>query len=291
MMIISDKELAIFLAGYPLYSRIKFCEIKDYEEELDVYEYFENKAYKFYCPFDKDYHTFKFGKKYGQQYIIKKNYINEFYLDKEGKISFTFHLSSTCQICGLKMNLLLNLFSEDAYLDDTFINLHLRKFGQFPAFERNPENEVLNYLTEEDKDNYRKALSNLSVSYGIGAYAYFRRIIENEIKRLVKDISELEYDNVDKVRIAWKEYETNRQMTNLIETINPFLPKSLKEIGDNPIKILYQQTSGGLHQFSESECLEKAKHVDKLLRYVIKKVATLKHDYIEAREAMKRLTS
>lgn len=188
------------------------------------------------------------------------------------------------------MDMLLNLFSNDPYFDDSFINLNLRKIGQFPAFERIPESEVLNYLSDEDKENYKKALSNLSMSYGIGAFSYFRRIIENEIKNLVKDISELDYEGSEKVKSAYIVYESNRQMSNLIDIINPYLPKSLKEDGDNPIKILYQQTSGGLHEFSEAECLEKARHVDQLLRYVIKHVSSLKFEYKAAREAMKNLT-
>ncbi len=289
-MTITDKELAKFLAEYPLYSKIAFCEIKDNDDELDVYHYFEHMAYKFYCPFDKDYHTFKIHTTYGNQYSIRKNSVPDQYLDNYGKISISFYLKATCQICGSRMDLLLNLFSDDQYSENKFINLNLRKLGQFPPFERTPESEVLNYLTEEDKENYKKALSNLSMSYGIGAFAYLRRIIENEIKRLVKDISELEYENVDKVKTAWKEYESNHQMTNLIEAINPFLPKSLKEIGDNPIKTLYQQTSGGIHEFSEDVCLEKAKDVDQLLRYVIKRVSSLKFEDKAAIEAIKNLT-
>jgi hypothetical protein len=188
------------------------------------------------------------------------------------------------------MAVAINVFSEDQYFENAFINLKLRKIGQLPGFERTPEKDVFNYLIEEDKENYKKALANLSMSYGIGAYAYLRRIIENEIKRLVKDISELEYENVNQVKKAWTEYETNHNMTSLIDSINPFLPKSLKEIGDNPIKILYQQTSGGLHEFSEKECLEKARDIDQLLRYVIKNVSSLKFEYKAVKEAMKNLT-
>lgn len=289
-MIITNQELSKFFSEYPLYSKIQFCEIKSFEDNIEVPNYFAGKAYKFYCPFDKDYHTFKFTRHTGSYYLIQKNEVPDMYLDTDGKINLSFLLSSTCQICGFRMDVTINLFSENQYAEDSFINLNLRKIGQLPAFERNPEKEVLNYLIEEDKENYKKALANLSMSYGIGAYAYLRRIIENEIKRLVQDISELEYENVSKVKAAWIEYESNRNMTSLIDSINPFLPKSLKEIGDNPIRTLYQQTSGGLHEFSEKVCIEKARDVDQLLRYVIKNVSSLKFEYKVAREAIKNLT-
>lgn len=289
-MTTSDKELSKFFAEAPLYSKLDLYEIQDYEEAFSVFDYFGNKAYKFYCPVDKEHHTFKFQRKSGPQYLIIKNQVPTSYLENEGKINISFNINSTCQMCGFRMDFLLNISSENTYLDDTFINLILKKIGQWPPFERIPESEVFNYLTEEDKSNYKKALSNLSVSYGIGAFAYFRRIIENEIKRLVKDISELEYENADKVKQAWTTYESNHQMSNLIESINSFLPKSFNELGYNPIKALHQQTSGGLHEFSEEVCLEKAKDVDKLLRYVIKNVSTLKFDYLEAKNAIKNLT-
>lgn len=78
-------------------------------------------------------------------------------------------------------------------------------------------------------------------------------------------------------------------MTNLIDNIYEYLPKSLKEMGDNPIKLLHQQLSGGIHEYSETECLDKAKKVDTLLRYVIKKVNSEKYELMEVRKAMKGL--
>ena len=189
------------------------------------------------------------------------------------------------------MEFLLNIFSEKPvdFEYNTPPILYLRKTGQLPAFERNPEKEVLDYLNDEDKENYKKALSNLSVSYGIGAFAYFRRIIENEIKKIVKDISQLDFEDSDKVKTAWNEYEKNHQMSNLIDNINPYIPKSLKEIDDNPIRLLYEQLSGGIHEYSEDVCLEKARQVDTILRYVIKKVNSEKFELIAVKKAMKGL--
>lgn len=287
MKIIDNKELVTFLRDFPLYSKTLFLDTFDKNYEFNVLDFFESKAYKFYCPFEKEEHTFKFGRNYGQQYVLDGNNIVDYFKDNFGKLNFTFALPSNCQSCDYKMEFLFNIFTDEAIENGKDLpKIYIRKFGQFPTFERNPEKIVLDYLNEEDKENYRKALSNLSVSYGIGAFAYFRRIIENEIKRLVKDISELDFDGSDKVKLAWSEYEMNHQMSNLITNINPYIPKSLKEIGDNPIKLLHDQLSGGIHEFSEEVCLVKARQIDVLLRYVIKKVNSEKYDLIEVRKAM-----
>jgi hypothetical protein len=286
---ISDKDLATFFKESPLYSKTKFIEGYPRSTEFDILDFFEEKAYKFFCPFETDYHTFKIEKNYGNRYILCEKAI-DYYLDENEKISRSFHLHGICQSCGYKMDFLINVFSETQFKSgEGFPTTYLKKVGQLPPFERNPEKEVLDYLTDEDKENYKKALSNLAVSYGIGAFAYLRRIIENEIKRIVKDISQLDFENVDKVKKAFADYEQNHQMSNLIDNIYEYLPRSLKEMGDNPIKLLHQQLSGGIHEYSEDECLDKAKKIDVLLRYVIKKVNSEKYELLEVRKAMKGL--
>ncbi len=290
MKIITDKDLAVFLKDSPLYSKVQLFDTFEKGYKFRVFEYFENKAYKFYCPNEKEYHTFNIDKKWGDQYELHEDEVPDFYLDKTKKINFSFQLNGTCQSCRFKMDFLLNIISNKEYDEkNDFPTLYLRKIGQLPAVERNPEKEVLDYLCEEDKDNYRKALSNLSMSYGIGAFAYFRRIIENEIKSVVKDLSELDFEGSDKIKLAWTEYEQSHQLSNLIDNINPYIPKSLKEIDDNPIRLLHSQLSGGIHVYSEEICLEKAKMIDTILRYIIKKVSSEKYELTEVRKAMRSL--
>jgi len=290
MIKITDKELSDFFQDYPLYSKIQLLDSLDPGTHFNIFEFFENKAYKFYCPHEKDYHTFRIQKKWGSQYVIDSDTPYDFYLDKSSKISFSFQLKSTCQSCDFKMDFLLNIFTQkEIQQGDKLPNLYLKKIGQLPAFERNPEKEVLDYLNNEDKENYKKALSNLSMSFGIGAFAYLRRIIENEIKNIVRDLSKLNFEGSENVKKAWKEYEINHQMSNLIDNINPFIPASLKGFGDNPIRLLHQQLSGGIHEYSEEICLEKAKQIDVLLRYVIKKINSEKYELNDVRNAMKSL--
>jgi hypothetical protein len=78
-------------------------------------------------------------------------------------------------------------------------------------------------------------------------------------------------------------------MSKLIHTLNNYLPNSLKQFGDNPIRLLYEQLSGGIHQFSEGECVEKARLIDVLLKYVIKKVNEEKYQFLDVKEAMLKL--
>jgi hypothetical protein len=76
------------------------------------------------------------------------------------------------------MEFLISFFSEIPLerKDKKLPKLLAMKIGQYPPLDRLPEKEVLEYLTDEDKENYKKALTTLSFGYGIGAYAYFRRM-------------------------------------------------------------------------------------------------------------------
>lgn len=291
MEFVSDLELGDFFSNSPLYSKIKFVKIQG-NTQLNVYEYLASKGHKDFCHNCKDFQTFRFTKKYGSQLMLSGN-LEEFQLPDDGAFSYSFDINSTCQFCGQRKDFFINIFSVEkaGQLKNLSATFSLRKIGQFPSIERRPASEVYAYLTQTDRDLYSKALGNLSNGYGIGAYAYFRRIIENEIKRIIADFSQLEIENSDKVKQAWDSYNNGKyQMSNLIDAISGFLPISLKDMGGNPLKLLYQQASEGIHNFSEEECLEKSQHIDKLLQFVIKRTASLKNEIQDIQSAMKSLS-
>jgi len=298
MKIIEDSEFADFISNKPLYYKIKA--VNGYEKGNFNYTNpldFVDKAFKFKCPKEKEIQTFRtsiFGSTsmYARDIITIQFAKNvPIYFDKNTKLlDITTHVIGVCQSCKTEINFLIKSFSDKPWEPKVEgINIFIQKIGQYPPFEIEPENIVQKYLTEEDNINYKKALVNLSVSYGIGAYAYFRRIIENEIRRIIKDISEMDFEGTDKIRAALIDYEKDHQMSNLISTINTYLPKSLQELGDNPIKLLYEQLSGGIHTFSESDCLEKAQLINIVLVYVIKKVNEEKYQIRDVKDAMLKL--
>jgi hypothetical protein len=58
----------------------------------------------------------------------------------------------------------------------------MQKYGQLPRAPI-PRNSVLQKFLKDDRDHYEKAVVCLSNSYGIAAFAYFRRIVERNIDR------------------------------------------------------------------------------------------------------------
>jgi hypothetical protein len=64
------------------------------------------------------------------------------------------------------------------------------KVGQWPPLSIEPPSDLAKILGKEDANLYKKALINASISHGVGALAYFRRVIENKVNQLIDLIAE-----------------------------------------------------------------------------------------------------
>lgn len=295
---ISDQEFAEFLTKRPLYAKIKAVEnLTGYADAFLSHHDFANKPFKFLCPREDEVQTFK--TEFGDTGSYLK--LTAMLRNDEAQLPYTFnkqtrkldlalHIHGKCQSCDQQIDFLLKVSSDKKWEDrKSGINIFIQKIGQFPSYEINLNSTIKKYLNSEDQGNYKKALACLSISYGIGAYSYLRRVIENEIKRIIKDISELEFDGVEFVKKAFETFQKDFQMSKLIDVINKHLPLSLKELGDNPIRLLYEQLSGGIHEYSDEECMKKAQNIDVLLNYVIKKINEEKYQLSDVKNAMLNL--
>lgn len=310
-----DNKQAIsnFLQKQPLYFKV----------EIDKHYFHPTKlvglTFPFFCPNESSIQTFmltlepeKGIKTLGSLSFDKFDDLFDPY-QEDKSIKFTHHFAGQCQYCKkYKVDFLLNVFSDGPIPGLTLYRtlpmpvgrgggmpsvdekiplhkLYIRKIGQFPPFEINPDKEVLNFIKEDDRDFYKKALICLSQSFGIGAYAYLRRITENEILRIVESLGEIQTVDGEKIRNLYEQYKSNRQMSSLIEGVYNHLPSGLKSLGTNPLKILYSHLSEGIHSDSEETCLKKAFGLDVVLRFTIKKLNEEKHELKEIRSVLKDL--
>lgn len=296
---LSDNELADFITTKSLYTKVLACQTSNhgnlkYDNPLD----FTEKAFRLICPIEKQIQTFRTALPYGGHLFGRgiydapgsDNNLPIYFDEKSGMLDLTTHIKGICQSCHTSVHYLIRSYSDKKWSErSSGIKIFIQKTGQYPPLEVKPDKIVEKYLTEEDLSLYKKAVTSLSFGYGIGAFAYFRRIIENEIKRIIKDISSIEFDGAENIRKAYLLFETNHQMSSLITTITPYLPPSLLIAGDNPIQLLYKQLSEGIHALLEEECLERATLINVILPFVIKKVNEEKFQMTEVVEAMKKL--
>jgi len=295
---LSNSEFAKFLSDKPLYAKIKAVTVEGYiglkyHHASDLH----NKAFKFICPVEKEVQTFKTQYPHGAHQFMLRTIENDdltqvpdFFDEISGMLEQTSEIIGCCQSCGATLSFLIRRFSDKPWSEvKEGLSIYLQKIGQYPAYDIRPDKEIQKYLSDDDLELFKKGLVCLSSSYGVGAFAYFRRVVENEIKRIVKDISQLEFDGVLKVREAYQTFEQNHQMANLIAVAIEYLPTSLKIGSENPLGLIYQQLSVGLHNLPEEECLDRADSINTLFTFFIKKINEEKFASTDVAEAIKKL--
>jgi hypothetical protein len=134
----------------------------------------------------------------------------------------------------------------------------LIKVGQFPAQEQNPPNEVARAMSDDEAKLYRRALTCRNFSYGIGALAYLRRLVEDKMNDLLDLIEEAARQTEDIPEELQKiaEVKKSYRFDDKISYAAAVLPKHLKREGVNPIDSLHDLASEGLHHKSEDECIQ-----------------------------------
>lgn len=155
--------------------------------------------------------------------------------------------------------------------------------GQHPAWGIEPEPNIQAILGAHS-DFFKKGLVCESQGYGIGAFGYFRRIVEEVIDELLNSIADI-LDGTEKEKYT-EALEATKKTTvaqEKIELVKDLLPSSLKPNGMNPLQVLHSALSNGMHSESDENCLESVDAIKNVLVYLIKEVKTQK-------EASKMLT-
>jgi hypothetical protein len=85
------------------------------------------------------------------------------------------------------------------------------------------------------------------------------------------------------------EVELNRQMETRISIIRDIFPNNLRPDGINPIQLIYEAFSAGIHRLPEEKCIEHAKDIRSSLVYLIKTLSNMKTEQMEYMQAMRKL--
>lgn len=145
----------------------------------------------------------------------------------------------------------------------------IRKVGQIPPFDITPPQDVSSQLSDQDLEHYKRGLASVSQSYGIGALGYFRRIVEDTIDSLLDLVAGAARDEGDREGIEAVEAARNQHIAaKKLELVKEVLPASLRPGGANPLAVLFEEYSKGLHAQSDDECLQIAMRLRKAFDYL-----------------------
>jgi hypothetical protein len=166
---------------------------------------------------------------------------------------------------------------------------YIMKIGQFPPWNITI-NKNLKKILKNHEDIYKKGLECESQGYGIGAFAYYRRIVENTIDDILNRILEIvtEGNKKDYIKVLEQAKQSHR-VEDKINIIKNELPVILMPEGDNPLKSLYTHLSEGIHASSDEECLKKAKYIKNILIFIIDTVVGVQNNQKEYKNSVKKL--
>jgi len=205
----------------------------------------------------------------------------DFFSENHGSVNAAWYLCASCNIFG---HTFLFRIADD--------NMSIMKVGQYPPQSIEHEADIKDALGIHI-DLYTKGLICELQGYGIAAFAYYRRIVENVITKLLDDIADLIKDEAEHGEYLDKldEVRDENSADVRIGVVKDLLPPILRPNNTNPLSDLHSAFSQGLHAESDEECLDLAESTRLSLVFLVRMVTRTKRDaadYTSQIEAIKK---
>jgi hypothetical protein len=141
----------------------------------------------------------------------------------------------------------------------------IEKIGQWPALSVELEKPLQRALGAQ-APIFRKGLICERQSYGIGAFAYYRRVLEEVVLDLLGKLEDLFTDeDRERYEAQLEKVKAAHSAEDRLKLVSDFVPPGLALDGMNPLLALYQALSNGLHARTDQECLENAQLIREIM--------------------------
>jgi hypothetical protein len=196
---------------------------------------------------------------------------------------FITYLCSNCQTHK-------KTYSIKAHRENDTYSGAIVKFGENPVFGP-PISAKLLKLIGPDRDNFLKGRRCENQDLGVGAFAYYCRVVEHQKNRILKDIVKVsEKINAPKEKIDILNFALlETQLTKALDTAKDAVPESLLINGHSPLKLLHRALSDDIHNLSDEECLGLASSVRVILSELTDRLSQALKDEVEITNALNRL--
>ncbi len=249
-----------FLETYPLYKWIEFQATEDHEKYKDVKVH--PPAVNLDCSICESKQTYR---------VYEDGSLANFGGHHDNNIYRLEYVCAGCKSANIEFLLFVHRSNgHDAESKKYLYKMKIQKIGQFPAWSINPDPGISKLLGEH-VDTYKKGLVCESQGYGIGAFAYYRRIVEDNVESLLNQIKELVEDETDVVK-GIEEVKAEHNTEQRIRIASTVLPESLQVAGNNPLSVIYSALSEGLHVQDDETCLNLAHNIREALTYLVHQI-------------------
>lgn len=208
--------------------------------------------------------------------------------NKRLKTSYEFiyisYKCSNCQKTEKTYSLAVKLDADEQPTGELF------KFGELPTYGP-PTPPRLVKLIGPDRDTFLQGRRCENQGLGIGAFIYYRRVVENQKDRILNEIIKVsEKLSAPKERIdVLKEAVKETQFSKALNMAKDAIPESLLINGHSPVLLLHSALSKGVHALSDEECLNLASSVRIVLGELSDRLSQALKDEAELSKALSTL--
>lgn len=237
-----------------------------------TYSYILTPDIQLYCPNDKC-NGLRFFRCNDNERINRQNYS-------------TLYLTYICSNCQESKK----TFSLAARITSPTFKGEAIKFGELPPFGPLTPSKLIK-LIGPDRDIFLKGRRCESQGLGIGAFAYYRRVVENQKNRILEKIIEVSRKidaPSDKIKILERAI-AETQFSQAMKMAKDAIPEKLLVNNHNPLTLLHSALSEGIHELPDDECLNLANSIRIILAELSEKLAQALKDETELSNAISNL--
>lgn len=164
------------------------------------------------------------------------------------------------------------------------------KFGESPAFGPPLPSRLIS-LIGPDRELFLKGRRVENQGLGVGAFAYYRRVVENQKERLIGEIAKVakRLGASPEVLALFERAAKETQFSKAVDDVKSAIPQALLIDGHNPLTLLHSALSEGLHAGTDEECLQMAASVRVILTELSERISIALKDEAEVRQALNNL--
>jgi hypothetical protein len=196
-----------------------------------------------------------------------------------------FHLRYTCSNCQTTDK----IFAVHARFEDDG-SARCFKIGEYPPYGPPTPTRLLKLLGE-NRDLFLKGRRCEYQGLGIGAFVYYRRVVESQKNRILDEVikvSEKIGAPADVLR-ALRDAKKEVQFSRAIDSAKGAIPPALLIRGHNPLTLLHSALSAGVHEMTDESCLKYAQDIRAVLAEFSESVGRVLKDESELNAALTRL--
>lgn len=164
------------------------------------------------------------------------------------------------------------------------------KFGELPMYGP-PTSARLIKLIGPDRETFLKGRRCENQGLGVGAFVYYRRVVENQKNRILDEIIKVSNKigaDADLIA-ALEDAKQETQFSKALASVKDAMPQALLINGHNPLTLLYSALSDGLHDQTDEHCLDIASSVRVVLGELSERLSQALKDEAELNNALGKL--